>query len=657
LLPRPQQVEYGSGQLALRDLSIYFASPPTTEDRFAAKELAGALSKVAGSPIAIGEGVASGKAIFLRRTGPVDALPGLGERAGPDSREAYTLKVTSGGVEIQARSSAGVYYGTQTLRQLVEGDGEQATLPVVEIHDWPVVAYRGTLVDEGSQGPQPTEDEIKRQIDFLARWKANQYCFYTEDGVELDGYPLLNPEARYTKEQVRRIIAYARERHMDVVPNLEFYGHQHGLFRVELYSELADFAHGEEFDTTNPKAMKLIADWVDQFTQLFPSPLVLIGFDETDEIGMAAERQGTTPAALFVKQLDQVAQLFRQRGKLVVADADMMVKYPEIAPRLPPGVMVAVWSYRPEDDPTYKRWFDPVTANHLPLYQVVTGVSSWNQIFPDFDRTFANIDTMLVAGLKAHAPNMLNTVWEDDQQNLMRMSWPGMAYGAAAPWQSAPMDRSNFFRDYAHLMYGEAATADVAAALDKLNRAEVLLQKVLGEDTQQAFWQDSFSLAGLKRVRDHREDLRQVRLWAEEAQQHLYRVLARGGPPATLSPLLLGGRLLDYAGMKGLYAVEIAEAWQEAGEHPTREQLSAHLGEHIYSRIGDFPDFLGGLREAYRQAWLAEYTPYRLDTALARWDAEIQYWLRFQTWRHNFMDDFHDGDVLPPIHVAVQSAR
>ena len=54
-------------------------------------------------------------------------------------------------------------------------------------------------------GPLPTQDEAKWQLDFLARWKAKKYFIYSEGAIELDGYPVLNPEKRFSKEQVWRI--------------------------------------------------------------------------------------------------------------------------------------------------------------------------------------------------------------------------------------------------------------------------------------------------------------------------------------------------------------------------------------------------------------------------------------------------------------------
>src|SRR5206468_2525155 len=104
------------------------------------------------------------------------------ERAGPDSRESYTLQVTPKGAEIRARSSAGIFYGVQTLLQLVEGTGPNALLPVVEIKDWPALVYRGTMIDF-SEGELIRVSEAERQIDLMARFKANQFYFYSEASI------------------------------------------------------------------------------------------------------------------------------------------------------------------------------------------------------------------------------------------------------------------------------------------------------------------------------------------------------------------------------------------------------------------------------------------------------------------------------------------
>ncbi len=378
--------------------------------------------------------------ILLTRTGPNDPLPVPNEQPGPQSRESFQLKVTAAGAEIRGRSSAALFYAVQTLWQLVEWEGGQAFLPEVQIEDWPALAYRGPLWDVGSEGAMSTVEEILRQIDFLAKWKANQYYFYSEASIELDGYPLLNPGARFTKDQIRRIVTYAGQRHIDVVPCLEFYGHLHDLFRIEKYSDLADFPHGGEFDPRNPRLAGLLQDWVDQYVRLFPSQFVHIGFDETWHIEKAARLQGSgsSPAQLFVEQLSNVARLFQQHNKQVLAWADIMVKYPDIIVHLPPGIIAGAWYYTAAPDPEYKRWLDPLVAKKVPHF-VQSGVHSWIEV------TRTSIPRSRIStpcsphGRKSGARGFLNSVWTDSGQNLIRQSWPGIAYGIIAAWQSDPM--------------------------------------------------------------------------------------------------------------------------------------------------------------------------------------------------------------------------
>ena len=650
LLPRPQQVRYGSGRFPVRGLSIRFASAPSAEDRFAAETLARFLSHRAEGPIPVSEERGSDRAIVLNRTGAADPLPLFGESPGPDSREAYQLDVTAQGAEIRATSSAGLFYAVQTLDQLVEGSTAQAVLPEVEIHDWPSLAYRGIMVDM-SHGPLPTEEEVKRQLDFLSRWKANQYYFYNEASIALDGFPLLNSEGRFTKDQVRGIIAYGRERHIDVVPCLELYGHLHDLFRVERYADLAAVPHGSEFNPLKPPVRELLTNWLDQMAKLFPSPFVHVGMDETWELEKFAksEAAGLTPGQVYLKQFKDVSSLVNQHGRHAMVWADIFAKHAETIAQVTPGTVLVPWSYGPESD--YRHFLAPFAGTHLAQF-IATGVTVWNQISPDFDLSFDNIDTFLATGRRYNIGGLINTIWTDDAQVLMRSAFPGIAYGAAAAWQTTPMDRAQFFSEYAPRVYPPAVAADVGPALQKLAEAETRLQNVLGRDTMHAFWDDALAAQNLKNSEAHRDDLRETRLAAEEAQERLDRARSLGGDPATLSSLLLAARMLDYAAMKNAYAAEMAEFWRQLGPRPKREDLGFLLFSEInaqnHSRIEDLIDAVPELRDSYRAAWLAGYTPYRLGTVLGKWDAEFQYWWSLQRRLNKFEAGFHDGDALPP---------
>ena len=85
LLPRPREIRYGVGALALRGLEIYLSADASPEDRFTANELSSSLSGILGSLIPVSDSSPAGPAITLERTGAVDALPTPGEKAGPDT--------------------------------------------------------------------------------------------------------------------------------------------------------------------------------------------------------------------------------------------------------------------------------------------------------------------------------------------------------------------------------------------------------------------------------------------------------------------------------------------------------------------------------------------------------------------------------------------
>jgi len=661
LLPQPQSIHYGESNLQVKGLSIRFKSAPSSEDRFTAQELEKGIEKLTGLKLPIASAPNSGAAIILTRTGTVDALPQPGETPGPDSREAYKLSVTTQGIQITGRSSASIYYGVQTLLQLIEGHDSSAHFPTVEMQDWPTTAYRATFVDVSGEGQMTTVDEIKRQLDFLAKWKGNQYCLYIESNIELDGYRLLNPDAHYTKNQIREIVTYGKARHIDVIPAVELYGHLHDLFRVEKYADLADFPHGGEFDPTNPKVKALLDDWITQLAELFPSPYVFVGFDETWAIQKAAQKSGAgaTPVTLFIDQLSYVTKSFKARNKTSLAFADIMAKIPEIIPNLPRDIIAVPWYYDASPDPEYKFWLDPLVAHHIPT-MVASGVNSWVEITPNYDISFDNIDTLLASGRKISTLGLINTLWTDDNQVLLRMSWPGIAYGAIAPWQTAPIDRSTFFSEYARIMYPPAAAAEVAQAFVSLNKAEVTFEKAAGRSSNIAVWKDPFAPATLEHMASQRENLRQARLFAEDAQEHLLNAQSLGAGRDQLRDFLVGARLLDYADMRFIYALEIKDIWSTLPSHPTAHQVRDALDRGVYSwthsRTFDLMDDITQLRTHYRDAWLSQYTDYRLGTALGRWDAEYEYWRRAQSGLEGFVAQFHDGDSLPSLLSVVRDS-
>jgi hypothetical protein len=235
-----------------------------------------------------------------------------------------------------------------------------------------------------------------------------------------------------------------------------------------------------------------------------------------------------------------------------------------------------------------------------------------------------------------------------------------MAYGAAAPWQSTPIDRVHFFSEYASLVYPAAVAPDIASALNNMSDAETDLQKVLGnEQTMFALWEDPFFPSYYAKAAAHRMDLHETRLSAEQAETSLFHAESLGVDPETVNSLMLGSRLLDYAGQKFQTPLEISELWSRLGpRRPDPERFWNNWGSQItyqdHSRLVDLMDSITELRPVYKADWLQEYTPYRLGSALGRWDAEYQYWRGVQEKLQEFDDSSHEGDILPPLDKIIE---
>ncbi len=653
ILPAPRELHEGSGRFPLRGAQICFASTPSPEDLFAARELAFHFAESAHVTVPVIESGCGDRSILLRRTGQGGDLAGPGESAGKDSREAYSIAVTPANVRVESRSSAGLFYAVQTLRQMLE-TMPQPALPEAAVSDWPALPYRGVMMDM-SHTQLPRLDELERQIDFLALWKVNQYFFYSEATIALDGYPILPPNAQFSKAQVRELIDYARQRHIDVIPNVELYGHLHDVFRMERYKDLSPIPYGGEFRPEDPRVGPLLADWIAQLAALFPSRFFHVGFDETWLLEREAGRLGRRPEDLYLEQLKNVAGLVQKNGKVPMAWADMMEKYPGMIPRLPPGLIAIPWHYEPLTDAEYHRFLAPFRNAGVPI-MVLSAVLNWHWLVPDYSTSF-QIDALLLnAGLKYGAEGFVNSEWTDNTQAaLMRMARPALAHGSIAAWQGVAPSAADFFKQYAAAIYPDGVAQRVAGALEQLNRAETMLENAQGR-TIDAFWANPFSPGRLRRSKEHIEDLHQSRLAAEQAAE-LLEAVPQATDRATIHALLVGSRLLNYAALKYIYADQIAGFWQELGDRPKKHDVTTLIAletaDQYHSRASDMMDAIGELRDEYQAAWLEEYTPFRLTVALGKYDAEFQFWWRFQRRAQALAANFREGSQLPPLENLV----
>ena len=250
---------------------------------------------------------------LTQANGPVLRL--VRDQRASDHAEGYRLRVDGTRVEIAAPHDAGLFYGLQTLRQLlpITGNGN-VSLSAVEVRDAPRFSYRGMHLDV-SRHFMPLEF-VKKYIDLMAMYKMNTFHWHlTEDQgwrLQINRYPLLtevgscrketmvakqfNPYVGdgirhcgfYTQEQAREIVQYAAERFITVIPEIEMPGHS--LAALAAYPSLACTAGPFEVATRwgvfddvycpTEETFTFLENVLDEVTRIFPSRYIHIGGDE-----------------------------------------------------------------------------------------------------------------------------------------------------------------------------------------------------------------------------------------------------------------------------------------------------------------------------------------------------------------------------------------
>lgn len=230
------------------------------------------------------------------------------------SPEGYSMKVTGKGVVIKASSDAGVFYARQTLRQMTF-DGRLKEIKCCEINDSPEFPYRGLHFDVSRHFR--SIDFLKKQIDAMALYKMNRMHIHLTDAtgwrLETDSYPRLTAFAAwrsepvwkdwwegdrlyveegtegayggyYTKEQMRDLVEYAAERHIEVIPEIEMPGHSEEVLAA--YPELScagkPYAQGE-MCIGNEDTFRFIEAVLTEVMEVFPSEFIHIGGDEANK--------------------------------------------------------------------------------------------------------------------------------------------------------------------------------------------------------------------------------------------------------------------------------------------------------------------------------------------------------------------------------------
>ncbi len=269
LIPYPQRVQWFSGCFDADCYSIVYApSDNLTDLAFIKNRLDRILQQAGAKPARQGSVHTSPIRLILRQS------------TEDDCHEAYELEITPEQVILRASAPAGLFYAVETLRQLIQYENGRILLPGCEIIDRPAFQCRGLMHDVGRNFQNV--ELIKRQLDWMARYKLNLFQFHLTDDpgyrIECKVYPQLNhpghyrqsrqPGKYYTYEQINDLIEYARERFIQIVPEIDMPGHS------DYFSKTFGFSMQDE------RGMVVLKNILDEFFEHVNTPWFHMGSDE-----------------------------------------------------------------------------------------------------------------------------------------------------------------------------------------------------------------------------------------------------------------------------------------------------------------------------------------------------------------------------------------
>jgi hypothetical protein len=278
IIPYPQEVKLRGKDVTLeKNVTIVLDKTATENDKFAAAQVTKYLSETLNIQTSL-QNASAGKSIILTRKNG-------NKKSG---EEGYTLTTETDRIILRAKTEAGLFYGIQTLLQLIQKNATGAYIKGMEIVDWPVTPVRAIHYDNLYH--QDTRAYVEDFIRDLARYKINMLVWEWGDKFDYPGHPEIGVPGAFTMKEVQEITRYARKYHIRIVPLVQGLGHVQFILKWPQLAHLREIpASNWEFCPLKEGTYDLLFDLWDAAIKATPgSGYIHIGSDETYELGLCA---------------------------------------------------------------------------------------------------------------------------------------------------------------------------------------------------------------------------------------------------------------------------------------------------------------------------------------------------------------------------------
>ncbi len=635
ILPIPQQVVEDEGTFRLTpETQIVLLPESGSEEWFSAWSLKQEIAEATGLDLAIVKPARLHRSdnIIVLSDNPIEAAACLGaplpdEAIAGRGDQAYYVLISPQRIIAGGNSAVAVHHAVQTLRQIVRLSG--ATWPACQIHDWPVILYRGVMLDV-SRGKVPTLETLFDIVDHLALFKMNVLQLYTEHTFDFPTHPRIGLGTDpLTTEDMLLLDDYARQRHVVLQPNLNSFGHARHLLSLPEYAHLSETAVPWTLTPVDEGTYHLLEDLYDDMLPAFDSRTLNAGCDETWDLGKgrsadAANEMGV--GRLYLQHLLRLYEMARERGYRIQFWGDILLNHPELVSELPEDVILLDWHYEAEDEYPSVNLF----ADHGRTFWVCPGTSSWNTLFPRIENSNANIRNLVQAGAERGAEGLLNTDWGDHgHYQPLGQSWYGYAFGAAQGWSGGQTEDGAFDTRFGPLWFG-APGAQVVSAIRAMGRLNTLPGMPRPNASNSIYMLLDDPLAGDLADQVPTETLTEITQVCAEVETAFREALGTSRDPLSLEEMIYSTRMYAYAARKVQATQMIRAALTDKAQDPAdvarqaRDTLRGVELElvplqaeferlwRIRARESEIEVMLGhleGLRERFRlaQEWLSEF--------------------------------------------------
>jgi len=361
----------------------------------------------------------------------------------------HRLVISPTAIDITAGDATGLLYALQTLRQLWTADS--SSLPCLTLTDGPALPVRGFMLDV-SRGKVPTMAELLRLVEGLHALRANQLQLYVEHTFAWPGHEDAWRDASpLTAAQIRTLDDACASVGIELVPNLNTFGHMERWLRHPRYRALAECPEGwihpltgqfKEFPgTLRPDQASL--DFVDRlladYLPCFRSRQVNIGGDEPWELGQGFSKGSVAERGkhrVYLDHLRKLCALSTARDHTPQFWGDILLEDLALAQEAPADAVPVVWGY----DAGHP--FDAQCGRLRELartYLVAPGTSTWQSFTGRLDNALTNQREAITAAVTQGARGVLLTSWGDNGNHQpWPTNWPAMAAGLTQAWTGGP---------------------------------------------------------------------------------------------------------------------------------------------------------------------------------------------------------------------------